>query len=206
MLKGLLKSMSVVPDSDDEGSDDFPFGDIEETKQANTDLLGKEGEGDTQSFIEQALRERLKRRTDLIAEMRAAYLRDVLAIKIFVKETLNQDERAEIYSNWKDTIPSIDLRQHFMLYSPHETSMNVIPCENCGGSIEIVHHESSEIEALSKALFNTDKNKEELKVIIGTRAAQIEALEHKLQETKRKHQEEVSHDNNISLCSFIILF
>lgn len=178
-------------DGDHEESDHFPSLDpsVENTQQDN-DGIHVEYNGDP-VFIEKILRERLKRRTDLINEMRRAYLRDILTLKGFLQEHLDHDERKELYEKWKDSIPSIDLRQHLMLYSPHETSLNMLHCEGCGGSIEIVHHESSEIEALSKALSHNDKTKHDLKVVIGTKASQLESLEAKWEVETRKHREEV---------------
>jgi hypothetical protein len=143
-------------------------------------------------FLEKILRDRLQRRTDLINEMRKAYLRDIISIKSFLGEfCLTTEERKELFYQWKSSVPTIDLRQHFMLYSPHETSLNMLPCEACGGSVEIVHHESSEIEALSKALSHTDKTKHDLKVVIATKTSQLESLEKKWEMESRKHRDEV---------------
>jgi hypothetical protein len=145
-------------------------------------------------FLEKILRDRLRRRTNLINEMRKAYLRDIVSLKSFLHEFLTTEERKELFNQWKSSIPTIDLRQHFMLYSPHETSLNMLPCEACGGSVEIVHHESSEIEALSKALSHTDKTKHDLKVVIGTKTAQLDTLERKWEIESRNHRDEVSVD------------
>lgn len=177
---------------DGDNIDQFPQIDPSASQQAESERQPQESYNDDPIFREQILRERLKRRTDLINELRKSYLRDVLAIKGFLQERLAFDERKELYEKWKDSIPSIDLRQHLMLYSPHETSLNILHCETCGGSIEIVHHESSEIEALSKALSHNDKTKHDLKVVIGTKAAQLESLEQKWEVEARKHREEVS--------------
>jgi hypothetical protein len=146
---------------------------------------------DDPAFLESLLRDRLRRRTDLINEIRKSYLRDILSLKGFLQEFLSRDERKAIYDSWKTSLPSVDLRQHFMLYSPLETSLSMIPCDACGGSVEIVHHESSELEALSRALSHNDKTKNDLKVVIGTKAAQLEALEKKWELESRKHRDEV---------------
>lgn len=157
-------------------------------------------------FIENILRDRLKRRTDLINELRKAYLRDVISIKGFLQEMLSHDERKSLYELWKNSLPSIDIRQHLMLYSPHETSLNMLSCDCCGGSIEIVHHESSELEALSKALSHNDKTKHDLKIVIGTKTAQLESLEHKWDVESRKHRDEVYFYSLLySILLFIIL-
>lgn len=134
---------------------------------------------------------RLKRRTLLISEMRKAYLRDIVLLKHILHEYLTQNERESILLQWEKSIPSLDLRQHFMIYSPNESSLDVIPCETCGGSVEIVHHDSSEIQELSKALSHLDKNKNELRVLIAKKNLQIENLEAKSETEQRKHKEEV---------------
>jgi len=138
----------------------------------------------------QAFLERLSRRGQLLTEIRNAYLRDVIALKHLLEELLTGDERASILNQWKSSVPSLDLRQHFMLYSPGETSMDVLPCNTCGGSVEVVHHDSSEIEELSKALSHMDKNKEELRVIIATKNNQLEFAERQLEEFKVKYKDE----------------
>lgn len=134
---------------------------------------------------------RLKRRALLISEMRKAYLRDIVLLKHILHEYLTQEDRESILIQWEKSIPSLDLRQHFMIYSPHESSLDVIPCETCGGSVEIVHHDSSEIQELSKALSHLDKNKNELRVMIAKKNLQIENLELKFETEERKHKEEV---------------
>jgi hypothetical protein len=154
-------------------------------------VLDQKESDDDPVFIESLLRDRLRRRTDLINEMRKAYLRDILSLKGFLQEFLTDDERKPLYDSWKTSLPSVDLRQHLMLYSPLETSLNMIPCDNCGGSIEIVHHESSELEALSRALSHNDKTKNDLKVVIGTKTAQLEKLERNWELESRKYRDEV---------------
>lgn len=135
--------------------------------------------------------DRLKRRANLIAEIRKAYLRDIVCLKHVINEHLSKDEREEVVHTWKKMIPSIDIRQHLMLYGPAEASFDTIPCESCGGSVELVHHDSSEIEELSKALSHMDKNKDELRLLIATRGAQLDSAQKKLQKLESSHKEEV---------------
>jgi hypothetical protein len=137
---------------------------------------------------------RLKRRTLLISEIRKAYLRDIVLLKHLLHEYLTHEDRLSILSQWEKSIPSLDLRQHFMIYSPSESSLDVLPCETCGGSVEIVHHDSSEIQELSKALSHLDKNKNELRLMIAKKNLMIENLEMKNETDARKHKEEVSWD------------
>lgn len=166
----------------------------EEEKAAAAEKEEEWNGDDDPIFLQRILRDRLHRRTHLLSEMRKAYLRDIVSLKSFLHEFLTSEERTEVYEQWKDSLPTLDLRQHLMLYSPHETSLNLLPCEACGGSVEILHHESSEIQALSKALSHTDKTKHGLKVVIGTKTAQLEALERKWELETRKHRDEVSEE------------
>ena len=182
----------------EEGMDD------EENKDEESTMLSKKGPPpDTQVYLA-----RLKKRSDLISEVRAAYLRDVVVLKHQLEQLLTNDERLQLLTQWKKSIPSIDLRQHLMLYAPDEASLDVIPCETCGGSVEIIHHDSSEIEELSKALSHLDKNKDELRVIIATRGAQIEVTERKMEMMMMEHQNEVCnwiiHISNDVLASFLL--
>lgn len=135
--------------------------------------------------------DRLKRRADLITELRNAYLRDIVTLKHVINEQLSKDERVEVLSVWKKSIPSIDIRQHLMLYGPKEASFDLIPCDTCGGSVELVHHDSSEIEELSKALSHMDKNKDDLRLIIATKGAQLENIQVKMEQQETSHNEEV---------------
>lgn len=149
----------------------------------------------------QAYKDRLRRRTDVIRELRNAYLRDIITLKNLVNELLTNDERSVVLHQWEDCIPSLDLTQHFMLYSPMESSLDVIPCESCGGSLELVHHDSSEIEKLNSLLQNVDKGKGELKVIIASKVAQIESLVKQREEQEKKHRSEVSGNFTMALCN-----
>jgi hypothetical protein len=42
-----------------------------------------------------------------------------------------------------DHIPSVDLRDFLKLFAPSECYVRVKPCDSCGGTIDIVHHEVS---------------------------------------------------------------
>jgi len=48
---------------------------------------------------------RLKRRTELVGEMRKAYLRDIVCLKHVINEQLCKDERIEVAQNWKKNDP-----------------------------------------------------------------------------------------------------
>lgn len=186
----------------DNKDNDNNKGNNKDKDQNNIDYNNEEFDDLDESKIDEGLQtdelpspqiylERIKRRTLLIGEIRKAYLRDIVLLKHILTEYLTDDERSSIITQWKKSIPSLDLRQLFMIYSPHESSLDIIPCETCGGTVEIVHHDSSEIQELSKALSHLDKNKNELRVMIAKKNVQIENMELKLEEEQRKHKEEV---------------
>jgi hypothetical protein len=114
-----------------------------------------------------------------------------VSLKHVINEQLSKDERIEVSNSWKKMIPSIDMRQHLMLYGPSEASFDTIPCDTCGGSVELVHHDSSEIEELSKALSHMDKNKDDLRLLIATKGAQLDSIQKKMEKVESKHKEEV---------------
>jgi hypothetical protein len=184
----------IKPDGDDLGSDFDPAtardGDGDEQDEEE-DESGNESKRNEETVSIQIYLDRLKRRSLLIGEIRKAYLRDIVLLKHILKEYFIQENRDEILNQWEKSIPSLDLRQHFMIYSPHESSLDLIPCETCGGSVEIVHHDSSEIQELSKALSHLDKNKNELRIMIAKKNLQIENLELKFENSEKKHKEEV---------------
>ena len=97
------------------------------------------------------LRGKLDRRNALLNVVRKAYHRDVLA----VKECLIDAERqySIVHENNPDSsfalalhsVPSIDLRETFRLFAPHECELRIRPCWSCGGTLEVIHRESARI-------------------------------------------------------------
>jgi hypothetical protein len=181
----------VLVESDDEdklGELEFPeFSELQLDEEEGNAIRENHGKGSTPEIY----LNRLKRRSFLVGEMRKAYLRDVVLLKMVLLEYLAANERDFIIQKWANSVPSLDLRQHLMLYSPKESSLDVIPCEACGGSVEIIHHDSSEIQELSKALSHLDKNKNELRVIIAKKNAELEAIKLRIEDESRSHRDEV---------------
>mmetsp|Transcript_6306 Transcript_6306/g.9515 ORF Transcript_6306/g.9515 Transcript_6306/m.9515 type:complete len:667 (+) Transcript_6306:146-2146(+) len=138
--------------------------------------------------------DRLNRRGKVIQEIRNAYLRDVVALKQAIEDFFPADKRGIFIDQWTKNIPSIDLSEHLMLASPNETSLNVIPCNSCGGSVEIVHHDSAKLHQFQTKLTNVreeaEKSKEKMQLEIATKAARIEQLEQFLSGKDAKHNAE----------------
>ncbi|KAF0719885.1 Aste57867_717 [Aphanomyces stellatus] len=86
------------------------------------------------------LTERLNRRNVLIDVIRRAYYHDVVVVKegLLAKEAGGSDERVA-------ALPSVDLRDTLPLFAPSETFLRVHQCEKCGGTVELVHGETREL-------------------------------------------------------------
>ena len=111
---------------------------------------------------------RLKRRMQLVDALRSAYLSDVVMLKETIDTYCSEQQRGEITIKWHASIPSLDTKRLLWMHSPNETTLTVIPCEMCGGSPEVVHHDSPEIDRLTKLVAVYDSTGQELKVTIGT--------------------------------------
>ena len=96
------------------------------------------------------LRAALNRRNVLLAAIVKAYHRDVITVKESLYRhavgdsniSCGEGEHAE---NPLPSVPSVDLSETLRLYSPHECDLRVAPCYHCGGTVEIVHRESSRL-------------------------------------------------------------
>jgi hypothetical protein len=142
---------------------------------------------------------RIQRRTDLVKQLRNGYLRDVIAVKQFIGQHLAETEREAVYAKWQESIPSIDLNEHFMLYSPPATSIDVIPCDACGGSLEVVHHDNEKLTQLANSL-ETVRRKAHAKtnefgILVAQKNMEIEKLESEREGMQRKHASEVRSVN-----------
>lgn len=134
---------------------------------------------------------RLKRRMELIREMRTAYLRDIVLMKQFLSELFpNDEERSLLCQQYEQSLPSLDLHKYFLTL-PHERSLNIIPCHTCGGTVEIVHHDCQEIQKLTEQLQNLDRSKSDYRLVIATKTALVDELEDKLKRLEKKFREEV---------------
>ena len=149
-----------------------------------------------EGFDQEVLIGRIKRRTDIIERMRNAYLRDVIAVKQFIGQHLADNHQQSLFQKWEESIPSLDLTQHFMLYSPSQQSLGVIPCETCGGSLEIVHHDNERLSILADSLENlkerTRKKLHDFGIIIAQKSMEIEKLENERENTVRMHRAQVT--------------
>jgi hypothetical protein len=181
-------------DSDDNSGDDDNYDDddnwLKTSKSSQSSAAGGTSGPGPPSLSTEIYAGRLKRRIELIREMRAAYLRDVVLIKQLMTELLTNDERLLIFQQQDAHLPSLDL-ERFLLSRPIENSFELIPCTTCGGTVEIVHHDSNEIQKLTMQLQNLDQKKGDYRLIIATKTALLDELEEKLKRSERKFREEV---------------
>ncbi len=116
---------------------------------------------------------RVRRRMQLISELRKAYLADVVLLKETIDTYCSEDQAHEIRIRWHSSVPSLDTRRLLWMHAPDETTLAVLPCEMCGGCVEVMHHDSPEIERLTKLVANYDSQGHELKVTIATLRAKV---------------------------------
>ncbi|KAF0684050.1 Aste57867_23971 [Aphanomyces stellatus] len=92
------------------------------------------------------LREQVQRRSQLLDELRTAYMKDVVMIKDRLwKHGITSDMELA-------ALPSVDLKALLPLFSPAETVLHIRPCGTCGGTVELIRRDDalllqSQIEA-----------------------------------------------------------
>jgi hypothetical protein len=111
------------------------------------------------------LRLRLHRRNQLLEIVRKAYHRDILVVREYLLHLQNGVSIDDIKPEDFDlrTIPSIDLRNEgFHLFSPQECELTLKPCFQCGGSLEIIHRESTRYQTLMRCCDDLKTKEEDL--------------------------------------------
>ena len=108
------------------------------------------------------LRRKLVRRNELLDVIRRAYHRDVISIKEYLLDA-EQKGLSSIDTNALASLPSIDLRG-FLLFAPQECELNAIPCNECGGQLEIIHRESNRIVQYKNAIQQLEENEIDLRL------------------------------------------
>ena len=125
-----------------------------------------------------------------IDELRKAYLRDVVAVKYIVDEVLTNTEKRAFFDQWKDTVPSVDLKDALVLRSPYHGALNVAPCRRCGGTVNVLFSETQKVKDLTARVETLSTRNELLRLMIATQEAQSEKVSTELAETKTSHFEE----------------
>ncbi|CAM9213040.1 unnamed protein product, partial [Hapterophycus canaliculatus] len=126
------------------------------------------------------LRRHIKRRTKALDTVRRAYIVDVERLKRSLRDhvrlSLHQQEQFNISTSHKTTncgpqiegqsatepedldasilggIPSLDFRPVLELFAPTGDKLQMSPCEECGGTMEIVHYDEKEVVKLKRQI------------------------------------------------------
>jgi hypothetical protein len=168
------------------------------------------------------LRQRLVRRTAVIDGIRKYYLRDVVTMKYILKEMLDDTERREAWKIYEHTLPSIDLKvslnvditiyyvfiflfylyqQPLELHAPEKCAFQVIPCDVCGGKLELVLKGNEEAEGLKKTLKDNKERENRWRVKLADIDATLATVTREKAEAAKLHTNEVSkHTILISIC------
>jgi chromosome segregation ATPase len=109
-----------------------------------------------------SLRHRLVRRGYLLDTIRKSYLRDVVTVAEELRRKKCQGSDYEPNPSL-DVMPGLDLKECIMLFDPDETALNIIPCDSCGGTVELIHLETKKIAELQKRIERLEKSETELK-------------------------------------------
>jgi chromosome segregation ATPase len=108
------------------------------------------------------LHRKLIRRNQLLEVIRRAYHRDVISIKEYLLDA-EQKGLSSIDTHALASLPSTDLRG-FLLFAPQECELNVLPCNECGGQLEIIHRESNRIVQYKHAIQQLEENEIDLRL------------------------------------------
>ena len=145
---------------------------------------------DAMKSVEQ-LQARLVRRSGIIAEMRKHYLRDIVAVKNIVNDVITSDERQIVLKAYTQGLPSLDMTQPLALYGPHNCDLDVKPCNECGGYVEIIVKDSEEMDRLNKVLSDCRDREGRFRLTLGELDARLENITREKTEAIKKHNDEV---------------
>lgn len=167
--------------------------------QSDDDYVSSESDNDEsapvyemqkKSTLEKELEFQIKKRTLIVEELRKAYLRDVVAIKYMVSELLTDPEKKEVFDEWKETLPSADLKDALLLRSPFHGVLSVAPCAKCGGTINIQFSDIQQVKDLQSKVDSLNGRNELLRLMIATLEAKNEQMLSATSEEVKNHSEE----------------
>jgi hypothetical protein len=137
------------------------------------------------------LKQRLIRRTAIIDEIRKYYLRDVVTIKHIMKDVLTSREREQVFRQYDENLPSINLKEALKLHAPVKCELQVAQCGECGGHLEIIMKDSDEVDMLKKTIVDCKDRESRFRIKLATLDAQIENTTREKAEASKSHAEEV---------------
>lgn len=139
----------------------------------------------------QDLKNRLKRRNEVMEALRRSYLKDIVIVKYWVKEVLKDDERIAVINQVEANIPSLDLTKPLLLHAPKDSEFRLKPCDNCGGRIDIVLNDSLQVVKLKQKMEAMKEMENSLRLHAATVDAKMEKLSVQCEAQEKSHQEEV---------------
>ena len=137
------------------------------------------------------LKLRLRRRTSIIEELRNAYLRDVVALKHVVYDVCSAGESEAILKQHLEHLPTVDLRDPLILHGPKDGEFRVVPCENCGGKIDIVFNDSDLVKKLKERITHYKSQEQNLRLQVATTETTLEKNRREMEMMKISHGDEV---------------
>lgn len=175
----------------------------EHSDEDSDDEHRHENDGDSSEYLKKMLHQSMKkadylkavlfRRTNVIDEIRKAYLRDVVALKQVMNDVLKDGEREKVLHNYNAYIPSVDLRGPLHLHSPEEALFLVKPCESCGGQLDVIFSDSTRVNTLRNTVDALKAKEEQLRLTTATLETKLEIVERQLAAAEKSHTEEVRH-------------
>eukprot|EP01035_Chromulina_nebulosa_P021553 gene21553-27905_t len=136
------------------------------------------------------LRLRLVRRTEMISNIRSYYLRDVVTIKLILNDLLSDDERHVIMQQYMERLPSVDLKQALRLHAPQYAELQITPCEQCGGKMEVVLVDSADVQRLNEQVEISKERESRFRGTLANLDAKLEDMTREKQKDNQSHQEE----------------
>lgn len=188
---------NTLDESDDFSRSELFEADLEEGDGLDPDFINASVIHQTQEYKDaieniRQLKARLARRSRIIEEIRKYYLKDVVTVKHVLRDVLTEPERDAVLQTYYNRLPSLDMRQGLALHAPSKTELQVKPCEECGGVLEIVMKDNDEVYKLKKQLADVRERDGRWRVKLATLDAQIESVGKERAETTKSHFEEVS--------------
>lgn len=133
----------------------------------------------------------LLRRTAVIDDLRASYLKDVVTMKLIMNNVLKGTERESVMHQYNAYLPSVDLRAALQLHSPQQAHMLVKPCESCGGQLDILISDGNRVAALRKTLDEVRQREDQLRVANASLEYKLELRKEEIIRSDQTHTDEV---------------
>ena len=156
--------------------------------EVDLDNLGKAYEA--QEKENKDLKDRLQKRSDLIEEIRTAYLRDVVTIKHCLTNVLDPVEKKAVLDEYAGRLPSLDLTQTLVTYAPPNAHLRFKQCGECGGHVDIVINDSDHVAKLTDMIGTLKDREARLRLTLATEDARTEKMKEDHNNASKQHAEE----------------